>query len=344
MGSLSRPVPTSGPEAPERGEGTANAPVVIVRPPGCGALWLELRSPLVVGRDCEGLLIADPEVSRRHLELNGADGVVWCTDLGSTNGTFLHGERISGPAELAPGAVVTLGATSIALDARGGATASGRRTIVHSPPTAAIHGSSDPRRTSIDLVADEVLTAGWRSPSQGETVTILFSDIEDSTARASEVGDVAWVGLLEVHNRLFRDELVSTRGQVVKSLGDGFMLTFRSVRRALEFAVNVQRRMASEMRDQPGGAIRVRMGLHTGEAMADASGDLLGRHVNKAARIADLAAGGQILVSETVREIAYGVDVGFARGVGVSLRGLSGTHVVHEVSQEAPDAAVGEDT
>lgn len=329
---------------PERAPAHATKdPVVVVRQPECQALWLELRSPLVVGRDCEGLLIADPEVSRRHLELNSADGGVWCTDLGSTNGTFLDGERISEPAVLTPGAFVTLGATTIALDAREGGAVSGRRTILHSLLAGAPQGSADPRRTSIDLVADEVLAAGWRSPSEGETVTILFSDIEESTERAGQMGDVAWVQLLDVHNRLFHDELAASGGHAVKSLGDGFMLTFRSVRKAIGFAVRVQHRMGSETRDQPGGPIRVRMGLHTGEAISDTSGDLYGRHVNKAARIADSAAGGQILVSETVREIAHGGDLDFADGVGVALKGLPGTHVVHEVSLEVPDPGPGED-
>lgn len=72
--------------------------------------------------------------------------------------------------------------------------------------------------------------------------------------------------------------------------------------------------------------------LHTGEAIADRSGDLFGRHVIKAARIANLASGGQILVSETVREIAAGDRaLSFGLGTSVRLRGLDGAHVVHEV-------------
>ena len=74
------------------------------------------------------------------------------------------------------------------------------------------------------------------------------------------------------------------------------------------------------------------MGVHTGEVITDASGDVFGRHVIKAARVANLAAGGQILVSGTVREIASGDhDVQFGDGLEVDLKGLDGTHVVHEV-------------
>ena len=74
------------------------------------------------------------------------------------------------------------------------------------------------------------------------------------------------------------------------------------------------------------------MGLHTGEAIADRDGDLFGRHVIKAARIANMAAGGQILVSETVREIAAGDhDLSFGEGTDVELKGLDGMHTVSDV-------------
>ncbi len=120
------------------------------------------------------------------------------------------------------------------------------------------------------------------------------------------MGDAAWFDLLAEHNRVFREELARAGGREVKAQGDGFMLAFTSVRRALTFAVAAQQRLAEHSAADPDRAIRVRIGLHTGEAITDPSGDLFGRHVIKAARIANLAAGGQILVSATVREIATG--------------------------------------
>jgi class 3 adenylate cyclase len=309
-------------------------PVVVVVQPGRQALYLMLRDPLVLGRECEGLVLADAQVSRRHLELRPQAGQVRCTDLGSTNGTFLDGVRLTAPVELAAGATLALGETVVrlvdvapAVPTAGGV---GRRTTI--VPERTPGTDAHLRRTSIDLVADMVTADEWRPQVDAGTVTILFSDIESSTERVSRIGDVAWFELLELHNRVFREELTKTGGREIKSQGDGFMLTFPSVRRAVAFAVAVQRRLVAHEQADPDRAVRVRIGVHTGEVITDASGDMFGRHVNKAARVANLAGGGQILVSGTVREIASGDhDVEFGDGVEVELKGLDGTHVVHEV-------------
>ncbi len=305
-------------------------PVVIVVQPGRQSLYLLIRDPLVLGRECDGLALADAQVSRRHLELRPAGDRLVVTDLGSTNGTFLDGERIGGPVPLRAGSTLVLGETTV-------------RLVEVAPPVGAGSGGGrtttivpvDARRTSIDLVADLVAADEWRPRADAGTITIVFTDIESSTERVSQIGDAAWFELLEMHNEVVRDELATAGGREIKSQGDGFMLTFPSVRRALGFAVAIQRRLAEHSERAPDRAIRVRCGLHTGEVMTDASGDLFGRHVNKAARIANLASGGQILASATVREIASGDhDVLFGDGVEVDLKGLDGGHVVHEVIWE----------
>ena len=306
-------------------------PVIVVSQPGRQALHVVVEGALVIGRECEGLLLADAQTSRRHLEVRPHDGRLLCTDLGSTNGTFLDGERITGPVVLEQGSVLTLGDTAIRLAAAAPpGPGIGRATTIAGIEPAA--DGVDLRRTSIDLVADLVAADEWRPQLDTGTITILFSDIESSTERVSAIGDTAWFGLLELHNRAFREELAKFAGREIKSQGDGFMLTFPSVRRAISFATAVQQRLAAHEAADPERAVRVRIGLHTGEVITDASGDLFGRHVNKAARIANLAAGGQILVSGTVREIAAGNrDVEFGSGVEIELKGLDGTHVVHEV-------------
>ena len=299
-------------------------PVVVVAQPGRQALYLMLREPLVVGRECDGLVLADNQVSRRHLELRAKDGAVVASDLGSTNGTFLDGERIGAPVTLQPQHTLTLGATTIRIVERASASAGvGRATTIAVP---------NYRKTTIDVVADLAVAEPAAGHADTDTVTILFSDIESHAERVAGMGDAAWFELLDVHNRVFRDELARARGREVKAQGDGFMLTFTSVRRALAFAIAVQRRLAEHSAAEPDRAIRVRMGLHTGEAISDGAGDLFGRHVIKAARVANLAAGGQILVSETVREIAAGDhDLSFGDGAVVELKGLDGTHTVHDV-------------
>ncbi len=119
------------------------------------------------------------------------------------------------------------------------------------------------------------------------TVTLLFTDIENSTGLTLELGDQRWLDVLRTHHALVRKEVQTHGGFEVKCQGDGFMLAFQSARRALECAIAIQRAV-TEAHSEP--AIRVRMGLHTGEALRDAD-DFHGRDVVLAARIADQALG-----------------------------------------------------
>ena len=119
----------------------------------------------------------------------------------------------------------------------------------------------------------------------------------------------------------------------MKSEGDGFMLAFQSARRALECAVDIQRAFAkrNDSADEP---IRVRIGLHTGEALKEAS-DFYGKNVILAARIAGQAQGGEILVSSLLKELTESaVGVTFGEGREVELKGLKGKHRVFEVHWE----------
>ena len=87
-------------------------PVIVVSQPGRQTLHIVLEDALVVGRECEGLLLADAQTSRRHLELRARDGQVTCTDLGSTNGTFINNIRIKEEC-LVDGDVVRFGTLSV---------------------------------------------------------------------------------------------------------------------------------------------------------------------------------------------------------------------------------------
>ena len=152
-------------------------------------------------------------------------------------------------------------------------------------------------------------------------------------------------------NTIVRRQVKAHGGFEVKSEGDGFMLAFQSARKALECAVDIQRAFAkrNDSADEP---IRVRIGLHTGEALKEAD-DFFGKNVILAARIAGQAQGGEILVSSLLKELtesAAGVTFGevlvssllkeltestgefaFGEGREVELKGLSGKHRVYEV-------------
>jgi eukaryotic-like serine/threonine-protein kinase len=194
--------------------------------------------------------------------------------------------------------------------------------------------------TSIEAVVEAV---GSERPdlsaiaSDDGTVTILFSDIENSTLLNERLGDARWLEVLREHNAVFRRRLDEHGGYEVKSQGDGFMLAFADPAEALAFAVEVQDELDAGD-DSPTQGIRVRMGLHCGEAIAE-EGDLFGRSVVLAARIAAQAVGGEILVSEALAERCTGDDPGFDEGRDLELKGLSGTHRVYRVGPTVAVAA-----
>jgi class 3 adenylate cyclase len=136
--------------------------------------------------------------------------------------------------------------------------------------------------------------------------------------------------LLDLHNRIVRHHVARHDGNEIKAQGDGFMLTFPSARAAAHAMIDVQRALATHARSHPNSAIRVRVGIHTGEAIIGDRGDLFGRHVVMAARVANCAHGGEILVSSLVREIVDSRgDLGFGEPRTVELKGLDGAHTVH---------------
>jgi class 3 adenylate cyclase len=167
------------------------------------------------------------------------------------------------------------------------------------------------------------------------TVTILFSDIESSAAFADKLGDHRWIELLREHNKLIRDQVTRFNGSEVKSEGDGFMVAFGSARKAVLCAMGIQQTLSMFRREHPDTQIQVRLGLHTGEVVRD-DGDLFGRNVILAARVAAEAKGGEILVSSVVKELTEsGGDLVFDDGRDVELRGLNRTYRLYSVDWRA---------
>jgi class 3 adenylate cyclase len=160
------------------------------------------------------------------------------------------------------------------------------------------------------------------------TVTILFTDIEGSTALTERLGDRRAHDILRAHNLLVRQAVAEHGGVEVKSEGDGFMLAFQSARRALACAVALQRGLRAWGTDHPDEAVRVRIGIHTGEVLREAD-DFFGLNVIVAARIADQARGGEVLVSGLVKRLVDNMrEFRFDGGRQVSLKGLTGPHEI----------------
>ena len=168
---------------------------------------------------------------------------------------------------------------------------------------------------------------GWLE-SAGATVTVIFADVEGSTALLERLGQARWMTALAEYEELLGSRLDAHGGTLVKALGDGHLLAFPSANAALRCAVDVQRALPLDAAPD----LRVRMGMHTGEPVA-LEDDLHGRTVVKAARIADLAHGGEVLVSGIVRELAetdadLEEEIWFEESREVELRGLRGRHLV----------------
>ena len=300
-------------------------PIVEIREPGRSALRLVVTAPIAIGRDCDGVLLSDAMISRRHVELRPLGARLEVVDLASSNGSFIGAERISRPTVLAPGMVLRIGATTIEL-------VEAESTQSSTPVRRAIG-----KETSIDLVAELALADVDRLDDLSDehrhgTVTILFSDIESSTELVGQLGDERWMAVLGRHNEIMRSCIHRAGGTVVKHQGDGFMVTFPSARRAVQAALHIQEQLATTADPDSAHALRVRIGMHTGEVIIDDAGDLFGRHVHYAARVAAQATGGEVVVSALTKAILETrSEITFGEPRLVELKGLPGRHSIHPV-------------
>lgn len=142
-------------------------------------------------------------------------------------------------------------------------------------------------------VTQERESSPLAKPPEG-TVTFLFTDIEGSTRLATDLGDERWADLLGVHFRILRDAFAG--GYEVSTEGDAIFVSFADAPEALRAAVVAQQAMETHPWEDDT-RIRVRIGLHTGEAVLR-DGNYVGLQVHQASRVSDAAHGGQILLSE----------------------------------------------
>lgn len=146
--------------------------------------------------------------------------------------------------------------------------------------------------------------------------TILFTDMERNTELLQRLGDDRWRALLREHERITRTRLAAHGGSEIKTMGDGFMASFSSPADALECALALQQAFAERNAGAGAGpAITVRCGLNAGEPIAE-DNDLFGTAVTLAARIMGEAVGGEVLVSDVIRQLVAGKRFNFEdRGV-----------------------------
>ena len=184
---------------------------------------------------------------------------------------------------------------------------------------APILGDSESVLKAIDEFLDEGEEAAAET-EPGAFRTILFTDVEGSTALTQRLGDAKARELLREHERMVRQALKAHGGSEVKTMGDGFMASFSSAIKALDCAIAMQRAFAehNENAEEP---ILVRVGLNAGEPIAE-NEDLFGTAVIEAARITAMAQGGEILAANVVRELAEGKEFMFGDRGETALRGF----------------------
>jgi class 3 adenylate cyclase len=171
-----------------------------------------------------------------------------------------------------------------------------------------------------DDIMDEIreFLTGVREPAQPERVltTVLFTDIVGSTERARELGDRRWRDLMQRHHELVRRDLERFRGTEVDTAGDGFLATFDGPARAIRSG----KAIVDSVRTL---GLEIRAGLHTGEVEL-AGGGVRGIAVHTGARVASHAGAGEVLVSQTVKDLVAGSGIEFDDRGAHELKGVPG--------------------
>ncbi|TME72846.1 MAG: hypothetical protein E6I50_00035, partial [Chloroflexi bacterium] len=162
-------------------------------------------------------------------------------------------------------------------------------------------GLGQPINAAAPLTAETIIGSLAVGQTEG-TVTIMFTDVEESTRLLSTRGFTASHEIMKAYETIIDDMVGQHAGRRIKGLGDGFMISFGSARHGVECALDIQQAITEYSKQNPERKLRIRIGLNTGEVVEEA-GDIFGAAVNVAARVAGKAKGGEILVSEIVRQL-----------------------------------------
>lgn len=279
-----------------------------------------------IGRaaSCE-IAIPSDFVSRRHAMISPANGRFIIEDERSTNGLNINGHIVKEPHPLTSGDRVRLGDVLLTFE----------EATDDDPFATAIYSVPSMLQPVVAETHEPATGAGRVSRPAG-TWTILYTDLVAHTSQVTRLGDVAGQRWLHTHNSLLRREFERFDGLEDKALGDGFLVTFASARRAVQCAVAIQRELSTYNGAHPDAPIRVRMGMHTGEVLKEGD-ELFGSAVILAARVIAKAGGGEILISELLYRLIQqtGEFPIVDRGSHV-LKGFPGRQRLYEIKWQDP--------
>lgn len=243
------------------------------------------------------IVLESSGVSRHHARIAWTDSEYVLEDLGSANGTWVNGKRLSERSRLVDGDSVAFGDVSLTFRA------------------------PDPNAVTIRA----------RPPQATGVVTVLFTDLENSTATRVRLGDARAQEIVRVHNAIVREALSRYQGKEIKHTGDGIMASFPVASGALGCAIAIQRSVTSHVQAHPESPLQVYIGLNAGEPIVDEQ-DLFGTSVDLAARICERAEPGQIVASDVLRQLAAGKPFLFSDLGKIVLRGFEDPVNLWEVS------------
>jgi len=160
--------------------------------------------------------------------------------------------------------------------------------------------------------------------------TVMFTDMKDSTAITTRLGDAKALELFRTHNAITRDALNRYGGKEIQHTGDGFMVSFTSASNSVECAMAIQKSFASHNRDHPDTTINVRIGICAGEPVEE-DNRLFGSTVQLTSRICDKAAPDQILVASVIKDLCLGKQFAFSDQGESTLKGFDQPLRIYEV-------------
>src|SRR5438552_4185764 len=200
-------------------------------------------------------------------------------------------------------------------------------------------GLGQPINAAAPLTAETIIGSLAVGQTEG-TVTIMFTDVEESTRLLSTRGFTASHEIMRAYETIIDERVAEHSGRRIKGLGDGFMISFGSARHGVECAIDIQRAIAEYSKQNPERKLKIRTGLNTGEVVEEA-GAIFGAAVNVAARVAGKAKGGEILVSEIVRQLVGPItEMKFDFRGRYKLKGFPDRWRLHQVTpgeiKEAP--------